>query len=118
MRDKMRNHLDKSSEQQVDIKQGLGGLVDIEFLAQYLVLANSQTQPVLMSVCDNLGIFKVLAECGFLTQGEQKLLSDTYQKLRGLGHQATMQNESLLIKNIDFWEQENIVALWHKILLT
>jgi len=117
MREKMRNHLDKSTEQRVDIKQGLGGLVDIEFLAQYLVLAHSQTQPVLMSSCDNLGIFKALAECGLLTHTEQKLLSDTYQKLRGLGHQAAMQNESLLITKRDFFEQENIVLLWQKILL-
>ncbi len=39
MREKMRSHLDKSSESFFDIKQGQGGLVDIEFLAQFLVLA-------------------------------------------------------------------------------
>lgn len=114
MREKMRKHLDKSTEQQIDIKQGLGGLVDVEFLAQYLVLAHSQTHPSLMSVCDNLGIFKQLKQCALITQAEQDLLSDVYQKLRGLGHQAAMQNESLLVSASNFSEQVSIVALWRK----
>ncbi len=118
MRDKMRNHLDKSTEQQVDIKQGLGGLVDIEFLAQYLVLAHSSAQPAFMSSCDNLGIFKALAGGGVLTQAEQELLSNTYKKLRSLGHQAAMQNEALLMIKSDYIEQESIVALWQNFLFT
>jgi glutamate-ammonia-ligase adenylyltransferase len=117
MREKMRKHLDKSSEEQVDIKQGFGGLVDIEFIAQYLVLAHSQNQTLLMSVCDNLGIFKQLVACGLLTKVEQKLLSESYQKLRGLGHQAMMQNEPLLMPIISFSEQKNITELWRKFLL-
>ena len=37
MRDKMRKQLDKSSKTLFDLKQGLGGLGDIEFLVQYVV---------------------------------------------------------------------------------
>jgi len=117
MREKMRKHLDKSTEQHIDIKQGYGGLVDIEFIAQYLVLAHSQTQATLMSVCDNLGVFNLLAECDLLTKSEQQLLGEAYQRLRGLGHQAMMQNESLLIEKTDFSEQEAIIATWQKMLL-
>jgi len=117
MREKMRKHLDKSTEHKVDIKQGLGGLVDIEFLAQFLVLAYGHKHPSLMSACDNLGIFKQLNASGLLTEQEKNLLSDVYQNLRGLGHQAAMQNESSLMEKADFVEQERISALWHKILL-
>ena len=117
MREKMRNHLDKSTVQDIDIKQGLGGLVDIEFLAQFLVLGHSQLQPTLMSVHNNLGIFEQLTDCGLLTEVEKNQLSDVYKKLRGLGHQAAMQNESSLIKKESFIEQESIVELWQKFLM-
>lgn len=45
MRQKMRKELDKSTDEKIDLKQCIGGLVDIEFLSQYLVLnAFSQSQ--------------------------------------------------------------------------
>ena len=61
MREKMRKHLDKSADELIDIKQGEGGLVDIEFLAQYLVLAHSNEHHSLMEHCNNVSIFKSLA---------------------------------------------------------
>ena len=118
MREKMRKHLDQSNAVRVDIKQGLGGLVDIEFIAQYLVLAYSQTEPSLMTVCDNLGIFKQLTACALVTKKEQELLGETYKNLRAIGHKSTMQNESLELDKIGFVEQVNITALWQKFLLS
>ncbi len=45
MRKKMRIELDKSTVEQIDLKQCVGGLVDIEFLSQYFVLScSSQSQ--------------------------------------------------------------------------
>ena len=97
MREKMRNHLDKSTDEFIDIKQAIGGLVDIEFLAQYLVLANCHAHACLSQRCDNLSIFKQLASLDILTEEDQQLLANCYQKLRGLGHKATLQNEALLV---------------------
>ncbi|WP_246028911.1 bifunctional [glutamate--ammonia ligase]-adenylyl-L-tyrosine phosphorylase/[glutamate--ammonia-ligase] adenylyltransferase [Litorilituus sediminis] len=118
MREKMRNHLDKSTEQMFDIKQGVGGLVDIEFLAQFLVLAYSANDIKLTLPCDNLGIFKVLAQQGFISKQEQDLLSQNYQKLRAYGHQASMQNLSQLLEVSELDEQQKITALWQKYLVT
>jgi len=117
MREKMRSHLDKSSAVEFDIKQGVGGLVDIEFLAQFLVLAHAQKHPELMLACDNLGIFKLLLKFSLLEQEEQQLLSKTYQKLRALGHQATMQNAELLIDKEIVVEQDAIMSIWQQRLL-
>ena len=116
MREKMRNHLDKSTDELVDIKQGKGGLVDIEFLAQYLVLAHSAEYITLTERCDNLGIFKSLASLKILSDNEQKLLTDCYQQLRDYGHKATLQNEALLVKNSVLTEQNKVIALWQKFL--
>ena len=48
MRAKMRKQLDKSSAQQFDLKQGAGGIGDIEFLVQYLVLKNADVHPAII----------------------------------------------------------------------
>jgi glutamate-ammonia-ligase adenylyltransferase len=117
MREKMRNHLDKSEDELIDIKQGAGGLVDIEFLAQYLVLANSHEYKSLTEHCDNLGIFKSLVKFDILNLTEQKLLTDSYQTLRGYGHKATLQNEALLINKSLITEQQNVIDLWQKFIL-
>jgi len=117
MREKMRKHLDKSTEQLVDIKQGAGGLVDIEFLAQYLVLAYSYQFDDLTERCDNLGLFKLFVNFKILTEDEQKLLVDCYQKLREYGHKATLQNEALLISPSLLVEPSKVVDLWKKIIL-
>lgn len=45
MRRRMRAELDRSDAHMVDLKQGEGGLVDLEFLLQYLVLRDAHTQP-------------------------------------------------------------------------
>lgn len=116
MRDKMRNHLDKSIVNQFDIKQGKGGLVDIEFLAQFLVLANADKTPELMIAYDNLGIFKLLYKFGLLEKVEQELLCNMYQQLRALGHQATMQNAGQLIDNNKLTDQHSISEVWNKYL--
>ncbi len=48
MRAKMRSKLDSSNEQEFDLKQGSGGIGDIEFLVQYLVLANAAAHPAVI----------------------------------------------------------------------
>ena len=116
MREKMRNHLDKTTDDLIDIKQGAGGLVDIEFLAQYLVLAHSAQHESLTERCDNLGIFNSLAKLEILTNTEKTLLVNCYQQLREYGHKATLQNEALLINASLLTEQSKVVALCERFL--
>ncbi|MBL4822770.1 MAG: bifunctional [glutamate--ammonia ligase]-adenylyl-L-tyrosine phosphorylase/[glutamate--ammonia-ligase] adenylyltransferase [Colwellia sp.] len=117
MREKMRKHLDKSTDELVDIKQGLGGLVDIEFLAQYLVLAHCHLHKSLSQRCDNLSIFKQLASLEILTAPEQQLLANCYQQLRGLGHKVILQNEALLVSKDAVTEREQVMLVWKKFLV-
>lgn len=116
MREKMRSHLDKSTRDLVDLKQGKGGLVDIEFLAQYLVLANCHTHAKLSRYCDNLSIFKQLASHKILTIEDQELLVNCYQKLRGLGNKATLQNQALLVDKSELGERDKVMLVWQKFL--
>jgi glutamate-ammonia-ligase adenylyltransferase len=114
MREKMRKHLDKSADELIDIKQGPGGLVDIEFLAQYLVLGYSFKYEGLTERCDNLGIYKLLEKHGILNDEEQNLLVNNYEELRNYSHKATLQNEALLINKSFLKEQQVVMKLCQK----
>jgi len=104
MRKKMQQHLDKSDESEIDIKQGAGGLVDIEFLAQFMVLDNASKHQELATYSDNICIFKSLAQCGYLSKVESKSLIDGYCCLRDFGHRSALQNEGNKIAKQTFDE--------------
>ncbi|MFM2486521.1 bifunctional [glutamate--ammonia ligase]-adenylyl-L-tyrosine phosphorylase/[glutamate--ammonia-ligase] adenylyltransferase [Celerinatantimonas yamalensis] len=91
MREKMRQHLDRSDQQQVDLKQTVGGMVDIEFIAQQLVLAHSHQYPQLTRWPDNVRIFEQAQTCGLLTDTQAKQLTETYLALRNESHRQALQ---------------------------
>jgi len=104
MREKMRGHLDKSTIENTDIKQGQGGLVDIEFLVQFLVLSESSKHNELCQYSDNISLLKQLQRCGVISIEQQKQLTDCYCTLRDCGHHATLKNEQQLLTKVNFQE--------------
>ena len=61
MRSRMRSNLDKSDSDLFDLKQGKGGIGDIEFLVQYLVLANAAQHASVIEFSDNIRQLDALA---------------------------------------------------------
>jgi glutamate-ammonia-ligase adenylyltransferase len=102
MRKKMREHLDKSTSDNTDIKQGQGGLVDIEFLVQFLVLSESSKHLNLCQYSDTVSLLKELQRCDVISLDQQKRLTDSYCTLRDYGHHATLKNEQQLITKVNF----------------
>ncbi len=91
MRAKMRENLDKSSEQLFDLKQGKGGITDIEFMVQYAVLAWSEAHPELLVYTDNIRVLGALSDSGKLTEDESQMLADAYRFYRGLANHCVLQ---------------------------
>jgi len=102
MREKMQAHLDKSTAELSDIKQGSGGLVDIEFLVQYLVLLNAQEFPSLGDYSDNIRILGELCRLNIISPTDKDLLITCYCLLRDSGHKTTLQGDSALISVTEF----------------
>jgi glutamate-ammonia-ligase adenylyltransferase len=96
MRCKMRSSLDKTKGVQFDLKQGIGGIADLEFIVQFLVLRDAATAPVLLGWTDNIRILEVLARVGRMTEDEAKALISAYRHLRAAIHQAALQGEVAL----------------------
>jgi len=77
----------------VDLKHSRGGMVDIEFMVQYwvLALANSIGSDCLYS--DNISLLKALFRLKLIT-AEQSQLVEIYQSYHRLLHQSVLQNQS------------------------
>ena len=94
MREKMRKHLDQSTKDgKFSLKQGTGGIVDIEFMVQFTVLAWSHAHPLLCRWSDNIRILESLAQCGLFTDEESLQLIDAYKNLRTAGHRLQLQKQ-------------------------
>ena len=90
MRQKMREHLLSDTDAGVDLKQCNGGITDIEFIAQYLVLGYASQYQALTDFPDNLRIIDAARDARLLTDNTAERLQDAYLQLRDRYHQLTL----------------------------
>ncbi|MFC3120849.1 bifunctional [glutamate--ammonia ligase]-adenylyl-L-tyrosine phosphorylase/[glutamate--ammonia-ligase] adenylyltransferase [Agaribacter flavus] len=90
MREKMRTHLDKTSKHHVDIKQTRGGIVDIEFGVQFLVLLYASEFPALAKWSDNLRILEEVKLAGLYPNDAIDSLKSCFLNLRNIGHKLQL----------------------------
>ena len=90
MRQKMYTHLDKSRDDAFDLKQGKGGIIDLEFLVQYLILRHAHQHPQVAHYSDNIRQLDSLAGAGVISQAENHQLRQAWLALRQLAHQAAL----------------------------
>jgi len=72
------------------IKHSEGGIVDIEFMVQYLVLAFSGAHPGLLSYPDNVRILEAAKAAQLLNDEEHELLTHAYLGLRSELHRVAL----------------------------
>ena len=82
MRKRMAAHHSDDS----DLKRGIGGIVDIEFMVQYLVLAWASEHPSLADWSDNVRILEAAGNVGVLSRDDAERLTQAYLALRGEMH--------------------------------
>jgi glutamate-ammonia-ligase adenylyltransferase len=81
MRKRMRNELDRSSDDRFDLKQGKGGLVDLEFLLQYLVLTHAHARPGLLQPRSTAELIATLVQCGVIADARRDALVEAHALL-------------------------------------
>lgn len=91
MRDKMRAHLSNKHKGRWEIKTDEGGITDIEFIAQYLVLRYAAEQPALTRWSDNVRIFELMAKHHKMPEAEAQALTRAYVTLRDALHHLALQ---------------------------
>ncbi len=121
MRIKMQKHLGSSQRKQqagrFHLKQDAGGIVDIEFLAQFAVLAYSHDYPSLTKWSDNVRIFEEMALLGIWEVQVCQDLSDAYLRVRAATHQLALAEQSLLVDEALWQETRALVqAQWQHLM--
>ncbi|MGE0624984.1 MAG: bifunctional [glutamate--ammonia ligase]-adenylyl-L-tyrosine phosphorylase/[glutamate--ammonia-ligase] adenylyltransferase [Pseudomonadales bacterium] len=89
MRARMRAQLPEG-ESAVDLKRGTGGIVDIEFVVQYLVLAHAHDHPGLTEYTDNVRILDAVDAAELLPRGGAARLKEAYLALRAEWHRTVL----------------------------
>lgn len=81
MRSRWRRERDRSDAGRIDLKQGLGGLVDIGFLLQGLVLLHAADHQGLCGSTNDGGLIGIASACGLLDPGQHGRLAEAHAHL-------------------------------------
>ena len=121
MRQKMKDHLGSSTEQKkhgiFHLKQDSGGIVDIEFMAQYAVLAWGGAHPDLAHYSDNVRTLQDAAKTGCLSLEDAEALTQAYLRERAMSHRLALANQPLQVSAADWHETRAVVCrLWQRLI--
>jgi glutamate-ammonia-ligase adenylyltransferase len=117
MRRRMRDRLSNSDAGHFDLKAGRGGITDIEFIVQYLVLSNSAEHRAVIHYPDNIRQLATLAAAGCIATSSAARVQDIYRGYRRRLHHLSLDGKSPVVSADEFVaEREFINDLWEKLL--
>lgn len=86
MRQRMLEQHASRSDEYFDIKHDRGGLVDVEFIVQYLVLGHSHQHPELCGNLGNIALLGIAADLGLIVRQLAGPVRDAYRHYRHQQH--------------------------------
>ncbi|MGB5062571.1 MAG: bifunctional [glutamate--ammonia ligase]-adenylyl-L-tyrosine phosphorylase/[glutamate--ammonia-ligase] adenylyltransferase, partial [Candidatus Competibacter sp.] len=117
MRERMRAELDASTAETFDLKQGRGGIADIEFMVQYKILANAHRYPDLLTYTDNIRQTDGLEQFGILSIADAARLRNAYRSLRRRIHLLKLQEQPARIPADEAREvREGVSRIWRRLM--
>lgn len=97
MRGRMRTELSAGGPGLFDLKQDPGGIADIEFLVDYLVLQHAAEHPELVEYPDNVRQIEGLEAAGLLEPGRAEGLKSAYLTLRQRIHTLALDERDRVV---------------------
>ncbi|MBU3550903.1 bifunctional [glutamate--ammonia ligase]-adenylyl-L-tyrosine phosphorylase/[glutamate--ammonia-ligase] adenylyltransferase [Polynucleobacter sp. MWH-Berg-3C6] len=73
-----------------DLKHDSGGMVDIEFIVQFLVLAYSHQHPQLIGNLGNIALLRIAGEAGLIKEKIADSVANAYRLLRARQHRLRL----------------------------
>ncbi|MGB2902787.1 MAG: bifunctional [glutamate--ammonia ligase]-adenylyl-L-tyrosine phosphorylase/[glutamate--ammonia-ligase] adenylyltransferase, partial [Candidatus Dechloromonas phosphoritropha] len=86
MRRKMVDAHASESETEFNLKHDSGGLIDVEFVVQYLVLGHAHQHQRLTGNLGNIALLRIAAELGLIPADQATAAGDAYREFRRLQH--------------------------------
>jgi glutamate-ammonia-ligase adenylyltransferase len=114
MRQKMHENLGtRGTSDLFDLKHDFGGLVDVEFIVQYLILAQACDFPQLTGNLGNIALLRIAAACGLIPADLAEVARDAYREYRRLQHLRRLNNLDSRVEAAPHAERIAAVrALW------
>ena len=116
MRKKMQDGHPNSSGQ-FDVKHDPGGIVDVEFTVQYLVLAHSAARPELTGNIGNIALLKLAEALGLIDSPLGSASADAYRTYRRRQHALRLRGEryARVAPGDLVREREAVMSLWRSV---
>jgi glutamate-ammonia-ligase adenylyltransferase len=115
MRDKIRAAHPIKGEK-FDVKHSPGGMVDVEFAMQYLVLSQACHHPRLITNAGNITLLHLAEAEGLLPAGVGHNAASAYRELRRVQHHARLNEEPTQVSAASLQaERDAVLALWHSV---
>jgi glutamate-ammonia-ligase adenylyltransferase len=106
-----------------DLKHDTGGMVDIEFMVQLIVLQHARECPELIQNLGNITLLKKAAQYSIIQQQEADDVSKAYRLFRKKQHQLRLDGQTVArVSNLDSNEpfleaRERVQQLWRQLML-
>jgi glutamate-ammonia-ligase adenylyltransferase len=116
MRQRMADaHANKS--ELFDIKHDRGGLIDVEFIVQYLVLGHAHAHAELTGNLGNLALLKIAAGLGLIPAALAERVREAYRKYRRLQHSLRLNDARYARVERETLAQEidSVLELWRRV---
>lgn len=117
MRQRLRQEHSRPRSGWFDLKHDPGGIIDIEFLVQFLVLAHAAEHPALVRWSDNVRQLETLIQSGILAPATAGRLREAYLTFRAASHRLSLQEKPALIPADQATEnRRRVVSAWQAFL--
>jgi glutamate-ammonia-ligase adenylyltransferase len=117
MRTRMFGELATGTRELFDLKQDRGGLADIEFLIDYLVLSQAREHPNLVHYPDNVRQLEAIAATGLATEDVCADLKEAYLRLRADIHELSLNDAGRRVPATGYQAlRQRVISLWNAFL--
>jgi glutamate-ammonia-ligase adenylyltransferase len=113
MRERMRRELSNTPPSEFDLKQGSGGIADIEFLAQYWALAWAKEHAPVVMFADTIRQLESLASADLVPQLTVDVLTGAYRSYRSRAHHLALEGREAIVAAGEFIaERAAVTRIW------
>ncbi len=104
-------------EGRFDLKHSPGGMVDVEFVVQYLVLTHTAAHPALADNVGNIALLHRAESAGLLPPGMGSAAADAYREMRRLQHRARLNEDPTALPVAQLQARRDaVLALWRAVM--
>ncbi|PID65372.1 MAG: bifunctional [glutamate--ammonia ligase]-adenylyl-L-tyrosine phosphorylase/[glutamate--ammonia-ligase] adenylyltransferase [Gammaproteobacteria bacterium] len=116
MREKMQQSQQQPDKGMVHVKHGRGGVTDIEFIVQYLLLKHSKDYRHLIRCSDNMRQLAALELFDILRSADAADLRSVYRTFRLWIHHQQLLGQAAIAPQAQFAQEMAVVQrIWHKV---